>query len=209
MNIISEKFKEDLKKWSEGNEYLYSLLYLSWQHGIRTGACCGGHIERTFNGPYIQFIIDEKNLSYFESIIGAMEDFPDISMEVTYRGGDHIKDDSRFSFIVRCMMHNRMETFYKLADSIINNQQIETQKGKEFYEKMIAYIHQNKKELKQEYDKDTIINDISFSTKTDEYKKYRDEKRNKLYHLKQLLKKEKNKYDKKQIEIDENPQIRY
>lgn len=205
---VSDELNKNLIEWSEGNEYLYSLLYLSWQHGIRTDACCGGHPNHKDNDPYIMFIIDEKNLPYFESMIAAIEDIPDVSCDVNYRNNPNIGEDSKLVFTVHCMMHNRMETFYRLAEAIQNKKEIKTDKGKKFNKDLINLLHTDKSLIEEEMNNGVTVSS-TFTTFTEEREEYLNSKKRKLRFLRQILTKTNSKYDINQEEIDEKPQIRY
>lgn len=210
MNKIDEELRKNLVEWSEGNEYLYSLLYLSWQHGIKTGACCGGHADHKNNDPYIMFIVDDNSMSYIESMIGALEEVPDMHMVVSYRTNPRIPDEEKLTFCVHANMYNRMSVFYRLADSIVNRREIKTLNGKSFYDYINRLLHRDKTEI--EYDVKTgIIVSRTLSTNSNDYIDYSNNKRKILYRLKQALKQASNysKFDINQEKIDESPQIRY
>lgn len=208
MNRISEDLDKNLKQWSERNEYLYSLLYLSWKHGIRTSACCGGHIDKKLNDPNIMFIVDEENLPYFESMIGALETIPDISANVNYRANKDIPNDSRVVLSIHCMMHNRNRTFYELANSILEKKEIKTLKCKAFYNAIVDRLHTDKSLMEEEIRNGGTVAS-SFNTITREKEEYLERRKKILYRMRNLLTGSKSKYDNKKGEIGEEPQVRY
>lgn len=208
MSEISNELNNNLKVWSEGNEYLYSLLYLAWQHGIRTAACCGGHKDHKDNDPYIMFIVDEERLPFFESMIGAIEEIPDVSASISYRDNPQIPEDSKIVLSVHCMMHNRMETFYKLAEAILEKKEVKTTKGESFFKSLVKLIHTDKTSIEEDMANNIVVGS-SFTTSTPEREKYLSNKKKLLYNLRQMLVKEHSKYDEKQEEIEEKPQVRF
>ena len=209
MREISKEFNEQLKEWSEGNEYLYSLLYIAWEHGIRTHACCGGHEDHKENCVYVSFIVDEETLPYFESMIGAMEKIPNVSLRSSYRYVDYIKEEDRVNFNVKCDMYNRMDTFYRLADAILKKHKIETPEGAKLFENIKRLLHCDREELHKTLD-DGVTVDYVLATTTPEYIEYIRAKEKWLYKLRQLLKSNKtfNKYDFVQQEAEEKPTIK-
>ena len=208
MQEISNELNNNLRQWSEGNEYLYSLLYLSWQHGIRTSACCGGHKDHKHNDPYILFIVDEENLPFFKSMIGAIEDIPDISANISYRENPQIPEDSKIVLAIHCMMHNRMETFYRLAAAILEKREIKTPKGEKFYESLVKMLHTERASLEEDMANNIVVGS-SFATVTPEREKYLSDKKKLLFNLRRILLKECSKYDENQERIEENPQVRF
>lgn len=207
MYKVSDELNINLINWAEGNEYLYSLLYLSWQHGIRTGACCGGHIDHKENDPYILFIVDENNLSYFESMIGAIEKIPDIKAEINYRNNPSVNTDSKIVFGVHSMMHNRMEMFYKLSSSILEKNEIETPGGRKFYQDLVKLLNKDKNVLESEINNGVVVGS-TFNTFTKEREKYLNDKKKLLYRLRQVILNKHSKYDGYQERIDLEPQIK-
>lgn len=209
MGKISDEFNVKLKEWSEGNEYLYSLLYIAWQHGIRTNACCGGHEDRKENCVYISFIVDDEKLPYFESMIGAMEKTPNVSVSSAYRDVDYINEEDRVVFNVKCDMHNRMDTFYGLANAILHKYGIETPKGERLFKNLESLMHGDREELHKTLNEGVVVG-YTFSTATPEYDSYINEKLKRFYKLRQLLKPnpDYSKYDLVQHETGEKPIIR-
>lgn len=55
--------------FSEGNEYLESLLIFCFKNNIETFACCRGHENKKYSFPYIGFIFRKDNINIFSNLL--------------------------------------------------------------------------------------------------------------------------------------------
>lgn len=55
--------------FSEGNEYLESLLIFCFKNNIETFACCRGHENNKYLFPYIGFIFRKDNINIFSNLL--------------------------------------------------------------------------------------------------------------------------------------------
>lgn len=219
---INEKLNEKIKEWSEGNEYLYSLLYFCWEKSIKTVACCAGHDKHPY--PYISIIIDENSFQYLQSIIASMESVENVVLSCDYRHHSNLQfqedilDSERRTVTIYCQMHNRCEVFFKLACAINGMQKdIKTEKGKSFYESILRFMELSDEEIRNALKAGIVVNS-TLSTITEDYRRYKEYKsKEKLYGnaILQLFSKTVRETNAKfqgkyivQNEFDESPQAR-
>lgn len=173
---LDEELIKQIEEWSEGNEYLYTLLYLCWEKSIKTYACCKGHEKRPY--PYIGIILDNNSIPYVESIISMMEKVENIVLTCDYRHHSNMKfrdgvpEDERKVITIYCQMHNRCEVFFKLACAINGiPKKIQTAKGEKFYQSFLKFMRLTEENIR-EFLKNGSIVGSSMSTITDDYRNF-------------------------------------
>lgn len=119
---------ENYIKWSEGNKYLYNLLYTCGKNEITTLASCGGHPHRYWV-PYIEIKVDENSKSKIKNILAELQNMENIKIE--YSIG---KDEDKLQLYGE--PYNCCELFYRINKAIQSkdNANLTNQKLKEFYE---------------------------------------------------------------------------
>lgn len=188
---INEDFIQTLKQWAEGNEYLFSLLYLCWEKNIKTYACCAGHEEK--NTPYIGIILNETSFKYVESILAALEGVDNVVISTDYRHHsnldfkDGLNDNERKVLTISCKLHNRCEVFFKLACAVDGlPKKVQSERSKLFLQHITNFIEQNDDILKS-YLQDKITIGKSISTITEDFKRFEEYKKKEALYANGLL----------------------
>ena len=70
------------EQFSEGDKMLQETLVALWKNGIKTTACCRGHLEKgRSHHPYIQLIKDDKSEEFINATIDYMLLYGNLELE--------------------------------------------------------------------------------------------------------------------------------
>ena len=175
MKEISKEEKDNYLEWSEGNKYLYDLLFACGENEINTFASCGGHDEAD-TYPYLGIIINDNLMPFLKSILGKLQDMPNIGVSTNVRysnDGQLLKDEESRAIIFRAYKFNCCELFYKLKEGIEckDGEITLSPKMNKFYESVKRLKETSKEELQEDIDNQTVVGN-AFSTITPEYMEY-------------------------------------
>lgn len=181
MKVLTEEEKKNFLEWSEGNKYLYELLYVCWENGIRTFASCGGHEQKNKN-PYLGMIIDDNSLPVIKNILGQIQDMQNItiSSEARHSGnGQLYADEELRELVFYAHNYNCCELFYKMRKGIETKESeiALSPKANRFYN-LLNRLNATSREELQANVNDNIIVGSTFSTNTQEFTDFENSKKN-------------------------------
>ena len=189
MKKLDDKKINELIKIAENDDYLFSLLYISYSNGLKVHSCSTGDKRKNIN-PNISYIIETTNFDKYRNIIATIEDIPNIIVSTSY--DVNIKEKL---LTITCFKYNKDEVFFNIASSFEINNYIETKKAISFYKSLYQLICLNKKEVEYlVYDGIKISS--SFNTLTKDMIKYQKNSNNIIYKLLYSELDSTNKYDK-------------